>query len=206
LTSHHQPSLFAQADLTIDSNFRSATRTDLDENSWVEFVPGWLFGNETLLQRLVELVPFEEHKRWMYNRMVDEPRLTAEYPDITAAPEPFLRTIAEALSRRYGVTYKGLWLNKYRDERDSSGWHGDWLTCKREQCTVPVLSLGASRRFLLKPRSGGPSTALTPAGGDLVVMGGRCQRDWLHCVPKQIRPAGVRVSLNFQSTWQMTPS
>jgi hypothetical protein len=64
-------------------------------------------------------VPFEEHQRWMYNRMVDEPRLTAEYPDITAAPEPFLAVIAEALSRRYGVAYDGLWLNKYRNQRDT---------------------------------------------------------------------------------------
>jgi len=206
VTSDHQPNLFAQADLAVDPNFRSAIRRDLDEYSWVEFVPGWVSGNETLLKRLVDLVPFGEHKRWMYNRMVDEPRLTAEYPDITAAREPFLAVIAEALSRRYGVTYDGLWLNEYRNERDSSGWHGDWLACKREQCTVPVLSLGATRRFLLKARSGGPSTVFTPAGGDLVVMGGRCQRDWLHCVPKQTRPAGIRLSLNFQSTWQMTVS
>jgi alkylated DNA repair dioxygenase AlkB len=69
---------------------------------------------------------------------------------------------------------------------------------------VPVLSLGATRRFLLKARAGGPSTVLRPAGGDLVVMGGRCQGDWLHSVPKQTRPAGARVTLNFQSTWQTT--
>ncbi|WP_425411416.1 alpha-ketoglutarate-dependent dioxygenase AlkB [Longispora albida] len=67
---------------------------------------------------------------------------------------------------------------------------------------VPVLSLGATRRFLLKPRQGGRSIALSPASGDLVVMGGRCQRDWRHCVPKQTTPTGARVSVNFSSRLQ----
>ncbi|MHA3024808.1 alpha-ketoglutarate-dependent dioxygenase AlkB [Mycobacterium sp. BMJ-28] len=62
-----------------------------------------------------------------------------------------------------------------------------------------MLSLGAPRRFLLRPGSGGPSTAFTPAGGDVIVMHGRCQRDWQHCVPKQNTPAGPRMSLNFSA-------
>lgn len=200
-----QLSLLAGADLAIDERFGTAVRRDLDETSWVEVVHGWVSGSETLLNSLVAGVPFEQRKRWMYNQLFDEPRLTAEYPDIADAPEPFIATIAQALSDRYGVPYDGLWLNLYRDERDGTGWHGDWPSCKREECIVPVLSLGATRKFLLKPREGGPSVALTPTGGDLVVMGGRCQRDWRHSVPKQSRPAGVRVSLNFQSTFQMTP-
>jgi alkylated DNA repair dioxygenase AlkB len=206
LLGANQLALHAGAALAIDETFGSAVRRDLDEASWVEVVPGWASGSETLLDRLVAEVPFRQRKRWMYNQLLDEPRLTAEYPDINASPEPFLLVIAEALSARYGVSYDGLWLNLYRDGRDSTGWHGDWLTCKRETCIVPVLSLGATRRFLLKPRSSGPSTILTPADGDLLVMGGRCQHDWRHCVPKQTQPAGVRVSLNFQSTWQMTRS
>jgi alkylated DNA repair dioxygenase AlkB len=68
-----------------------------------------------------------------------------------------------------------------------------------------VLSLGATRRFLLKPAGGGRSTALTPESGDLIVMGGRCQRDWRHSVPKQARETGPRISLNFQSTYQLKP-
>jgi alkylated DNA repair dioxygenase AlkB len=199
-----QPSLFASTELAIDQSFASAVRQDLDETSWVEFVPGWLAGHETLRERLVAAMPFTQHKRWMYNQLLDEPRLTAEYRDIATAPEPTLAVIAEVLSRRYDVPYDGIWLNLYRDHRDSTGWHGDRATCRREHCIVPVLSLGATRRFLLKARTGGPSTTLTPAGGDLVVMGGRCQRDWLHSVPKQKRPARARISLNFQSTRQTT--
>jgi alkylated DNA repair dioxygenase AlkB len=68
---------------------------------------------------------------------------------------------------------------------------------------VPVLSLGAQRRFLIKPVSGGASVAFAPRGGDLLVMGGRAQRDWRHTAPKQTRPAGPRISLNFSSRAQV---
>jgi alkylated DNA repair dioxygenase AlkB len=201
-----QQDLFGGGEMAIDESFAAAARKDLDETSWVDIVPGWLSGNEELLICLTAAVPFAQHQRRIFDKVFDEPRLTAEYRDINAAPAPVIRDIAKALSRRYGVTYDGLWLNLYRDHRDSTGWHGDWITCKRETCIVPVLSLGAPRRFLLKARSGGPSIGLTVAGGDLIVMGGRCQRDWLHAVPKQVRNAGPRVSLNFESSWQRTPS
>jgi len=140
----------------------------------------------------------------MVNRMVTEPRLTAEYHDLASAPHDDLRAAAAVLSAHYAVPYDGLWINFYRDHRDSTGWHGDWPTCKRTICIVPVLSLGATRRFLIKPRHGGRSIRLTPASGDLVVMGGRCQRDWLHSVPKQTTPAGPRISVNFSSRHQAT--
>lgn len=187
----------------IDTTFATAIRQDLDDTSWVEMVPGWLTNPDGLFDELRREVPFEQHQRWMYNRKVDEPRLTAEYADISKAPKD-VQQIADALSEQYGIPYDGVWLNLYRDNRDSAGWHGDWITCKREQCVVPVLSLGATRRFLLKPKDGGRSIGFSPQAGDLIVMGGRCQRDWRHSVPKQATPKGPRTSLNFQSTQQMT--
>ena len=134
----------------------------------------------------------------MFDQMVIEPRLTAEYPDVHAAPEE-LQKMASVLSARYGLDYCGMWLNLYRDHRDSTSWHGDTGARRRAESIVPVLTLGTSRRFLLRPRRGGRSMVLTPASGDLIVMGGRCQRDWQHSVPKQARPAGARISVNFQS-------
>ena len=188
--------------VALDPDFTTAHRIALDATSWVEHVPGWLTGSDHLLAELRALRGWEQRSRWMVNRTVLEPRLTAEYRDLGDAPVPMLRTAAAALSVHYGVTYDGVWLNYYRDEQDSTGWHGDWPTCKRELCVVPVLSLGAARRFLVKPRRGGRSVALTPAGGDLIVMGGRCQRDWVHSVPKQKAPAGVRISVNFSARSQ----
>lgn len=200
-----QPVLFAGDDMELDLTFATARRIQLDATSWVEHVPGWLAGSEQLLAAVAAGASWEQRHRWMYDRMVVEPRLTAEYPDLADAPQPMLHAAAAALSGHYAVPYDGLWVNLYRDHRDSTGWHGDRPTCKRDECVVPVLSLGATRRFLLRPREGGRSTALIPAGGDLIVMGGRCQADWRHCVPKQATPAGMRISVNFSSRLQATP-
>jgi alkylated DNA repair dioxygenase AlkB len=189
----------------IDTSFATAVRTQLDETSWVEHVPGWLAGSDQLFAELVSLAGWEQRSRWMFHRMVIEPRLTAEVPDVRASPIVLLVDIAAALSHRYGVDYDGLWINQYRDHDDSTSWHADWPSCQRDLCIVPVLSLGARRRFLLRARSGGRSHGFLPDGGDLIVMGGRCQRDWVHCVPKQKAAAGTRVSVNFKSSWQATP-
>jgi alkylated DNA repair dioxygenase AlkB len=199
-----QLGLFAGTEPVIDRTFATAHRIALDETSWVEHVPGWLGGSDGLFDLLRSEAGWEQRDRWMVNRQVTEPRLTAEYPGIEQAPL-LLRDIAAALSDHYGVPYDGLWLNLYRDERDSTSWHGDWPSCKRDVCTVPVLSLGAARRFLIRPREGGRSTVLTPMAGDLVVMGGRCQRDFRHMVPKQTPQAGARISVNFKSSLQATP-
>jgi alkylated DNA repair dioxygenase AlkB len=192
-----QPALFSS-----DSPPR---RIALDERSWVEHVPGWLAGAEALFAHLLECAPWRQRERRMFERWLLEPRLTAEIRDLSSARHPSLRDAADALSSRYGVRYDSLWLNLYRDGRDSTAWHGDRISCRREECVVPVLTLGATRRFLLKPRRGGSSLALRPAAGDLIVMGGRCQRDWVHAVPKTPDPVDARISINFQSSEQARP-
>jgi alkylated DNA repair dioxygenase AlkB len=186
----------------VDVTFATARRTALDATSWIEVVPGWMSGSRALLDRLAGAVHFEQHDRRLFDQVFQEPRLTASYPDIADAPEESLREAARALSRHYGVTYDGLWLNFYRGGADSTGWHRDRHACRRAECIVPVLTLGATRRFLIKPRRGGKSIAFKPGSGDLVVMGGRCQEDWLHGVPKDPAVPGARISVNFQSSTQ----
>ncbi|HTA40420.1 MAG TPA: hypothetical protein VK760_15150, partial [Candidatus Acidoferrales bacterium] len=119
-----QLSMFGGGDLALDETFASAQRRDLDAASWVEYVPGWISGNEKLLESVVAGTSFTQHKRWMFTQYVDEPRLTGECRDVAAHSEPFLAKIVRALSQRYGVTYDGIWMNLYRDERDGTSWHG----------------------------------------------------------------------------------
>lgn len=200
-----QPSLFDEDRLGLDPTFSTAVRTPLDEHSWVEHVPGWLTGSAELFDHLLATSGWEQRERWTPVGKVDEPRLTIDVADLDAAPHPVLRTVADALTAHYGVVYDGLWMNLYRDHRDSTGWHGDAASCRLPECTVPVLSLGAARRFLLRPVDGGPSTVVSPVSGDLVVMGGRCQTDWRHSVPKQTTGSGPRISVNFRASSQASP-
>jgi alkylated DNA repair dioxygenase AlkB len=197
LVDVQQPDLLAAFTPALDVAFSTARRIELDAESWVEHVPGWLSGSDQLFDELRRTAAWEQRERWMFDRRLQEPRLTAEYPTINEAPQAMLRAVAEALSTHYATTYDKLWINLYRTNRDSTGWHGDVIGRRQERSIVPVLSLGSTRRFLIRPKGGGKSLCLQPAGGDLVVMGGRAQRDWQHCVPKQAIPTGARISVNF---------
>ena len=181
----------------IDTAFSTARRIPLDATSWLEHVPGWLAGSDALFTELRDTADWEQRDRWMFEKRVIEPRLTAEYPQLRQAPQALLHEVARALSDHYGSCYDKIWINLYRDHRDSTAWHGDTVGRHTAECIVPVLSLGATRKFHIRPKDGGPSVVLSPAGGDLVVMGGRAQVDWRHCVPKQATPADVRISVNF---------
>jgi alkylated DNA repair dioxygenase AlkB len=195
--SIRQGDLFEVLGPAVDVGFSTARRIELDATSWVEHVPGWLRAGGALFDELMATAPWEQRYRYIYDRRVIEPRLTAEYKDVSAVPQPLLRTVTETLAQHYRVAYRYLWLNLYRTHRDSTSWHGDPIGRIQPTSTVPVLSLGATRRFLIRPAEGGQSVSLTVASGDLIVMGGRSQRDWRHSVPKQASPAGPRISVNF---------
>jgi alkylated DNA repair dioxygenase AlkB len=199
-----QKDLFASepASLCLDTSFATAKRIAIDAHSWVEIVPGWMSGSRILLERLTTSVPWKQHDRRLFEQIFREPRLTAEYRSLRDAPERALLDAASALSQHYRIEYDSLWLNLYRNGHDSTGWHRDRFSCRRPECIVPVLTLGATRRFLIKPRAGGNSIAFKPGSGDLIVMGGRSQEDWVHSVPKDPGIAEHRISVNFQSAAQ----
>lgn len=201
-----QPGLFDEpAAPAPESASRSPFRYSLDAHSWVDLIPGWCADADDLFAALLERAPWEQRERWMYDRMVLEPRLTAEVRRLAEAPHAALAEAAAALSETYGVRFDHLWLNLYRDGRDSTAWHRDRISCRRPGCTVPVLSLGATRRFLMRKKRGGPSIPFQVASGTLLVMGGRAQDDWVHAVPKAAGDVGPRISVNFQSSEQAGP-
>ena len=110
---------------------------------------------------------------------------------------PVLEQAAAALSRRYGLALARISLAFYRDGRDSVAWHGDRLGHLADDTVVAIVSLGEPRRFLLRPVTGGASRAFDLGWGDLLVMGGSCQRTWQHAVPKMAQ-AGPRMSVQFR--------
>ncbi len=119
-------------------------------------------------------------------------------------PHPLLAEARDALSAHYaeelGEPFTTAGLCHYRDGRDSVAWHGDRIgRGARQDTMVAILSVGAPRDLLLRPAGGRGGTVRRPLGhGDLIVMGGSCQRTWEHCVPKSTRAAGPRISVQFR--------
>ncbi|MEU7090752.1 alpha-ketoglutarate-dependent dioxygenase AlkB [Kitasatospora aureofaciens] len=203
-TVHLQPSLFEEAaDLRIGP-LDGVQRLVLGDGAWLDVLPGWLRGADQLFEQLVATVPWRAEQREMYERTVDVPRLLASYPADAEPPHPVLGEARAALSRHYaaelGEPFRTLGLCYYRDGRDSVAWHGDRIgRGARENTMVAILSVGEPRVLALRPRSGGAAVVRRPLGhGDLVVMGGSCQRTWEHAVPKTARPVGPRISIQFR--------
>jgi alkylated DNA repair dioxygenase AlkB len=191
----YQPSLLGVGEPpSFDPTFGRAARRFLGSGAWVDVVPGWAGGADGLFDAVLEAAEWEGRERWMYDRMVDEPRLTTGTWEDPPAPAP---EMADALSARYGLDRSAVSANLYRDGRDSVAWHGDTAGRHRTTTVVAILSLGAPRPFLLRPKAGGSSVRYVPGHGDLMVLGGTCQRTFDHCVPKRAS-AGARISLMFR--------
>ena len=173
-------------------------RVHLDEHSWVDVVRGWLLGGDTLFDALATSVPWRHGRRWMYERVVEEPRLTRAYSPDDLLPPRALGDVRSALEHRYVAAFGGVFLNYYRDGRDSVAFHRDRELRESEVGLVAIVTLGATRALLFRPRCGGRSIDVRPASGDLIVMRGRCHRDWEHGVPKA-RSAGPRISVSTRS-------
>ncbi len=184
----------AEEEPRFDADFTRATRTDLGHGAWLETVPGWVSGADALLDAVIAAAPWAGHERWMYDRVVSEPRLSTRGWDSAPDPVPSMTTV---LGRRYGLCLDAISANLYRDGRDSVALHGDTAGRRVATTVVAIVVLGAPRRFLLRPRDGGPTRRLAPGHGDLLVMGGTCQRTWEHAVPK-CAATGVRVALMFR--------
>ncbi|MBY8859575.1 alpha-ketoglutarate-dependent dioxygenase AlkB [Nocardia sp. CA2R105] len=178
-------------------------RVNLSGGAWVDVLPGWLGGADLLFDRLVTAVPWRADRRQMYDRVVDVPRLLRFYEEGREFPDPALQAARIALSEYYfdelGEPFRTAGLCYYRDGADSVAWHGDTSGRGATHDTmVAIVSIGAPRALLLRPRGGGESLRYSLGHGDLIVMGGSCQRTWEHAVPKTRRAVGPRISIQFR--------
>jgi alkylated DNA repair dioxygenase AlkB len=195
-----QPSLLALTSVVeIDESFSELERIDLDSISWLELQRGWVTGWERLFGELLEGSEWNQRSRRMYDKVVQEPRLTSHWSKDSGKPldPPILERMRTVLSDRYGVEFDSMGLNLYRDGRDSVAWHRDRISKEIEDPIVVLVSIGEPRRFLVRRYGGGASRPFTLGHGDLLVTGGKFQREWEHTVPK-VASGGPRISIAFR--------
>ena len=206
MTSSYQPSmldLMAGPAARLEPLAGRITRHELTAGAWVDVLPGWLQGSDEVFDTLLG-IDWRADRRQMYDTVVDVPRLLRWFGAGEGLPHPLLTEAREALSAHYapelGEPFVTAGMCLYRDGRDSVAWHGDTLgRSARHDTMVAILSLGSPRNLALRPRAGGHDTLRFPLGhGDLIVMGGSCQRTWEHAIPKTAKPVGPRISVQFR--------
>jgi alkylated DNA repair dioxygenase AlkB len=184
--------------------FDHAERRRLARGAWIDVRSGWLQPPADLFEQLYTTIPWRAERRQMYDRVLDVPRLVSFHNLVDEpAPHPALKQIRRRLNDIYagelGEPFTTAGLCLYRDGNDSVAWHGDTIgRASSEDTMVAIVSLGAARTFALRPRGGGASLRIKHGHGDLLVMGGSCQRTWEHAVPKTARPTGPRISIQFR--------
>ncbi|CAN5654667.1 alpha-ketoglutarate-dependent dioxygenase AlkB [soil metagenome] len=191
-----QDSLFASGALQVHTD-APIQRTWLDDDSWVDVAHCWLGGQLELYDRLSRADMWHRGRRPMYGEMVDEPRLSAGLRLRDSRTPAVVRRMSSALGSHYGLPMSTVWLNWYQSGDDAVAWHSDRIGRAQKDPPVAIISLGSTRRFLLRPKGGGRSVTFTPAGGDLLVMGGACQHRWEHSVPRS-RRGGPRISVTLR--------
>lgn len=195
--------LDAGADVEVGRLGRSVRRVPLTAGAWVDLRLRWIAGADLLFDRLRENVEWHAERRPIYDRVVDVPRLLHFVDENDPLPDPALVAAKGGLDEHYraelGEDFATAGLCLYRDGRDSVAWHGDRIGRGATLDTmVAILVLGAPRVLALRPAGGGASIRYELGHGDLIVMGGSCQRTWEHCVPKTAKPVGPRISVQFR--------
>ena len=179
----------------------------------LRWLPAWLPSAraDALFDALLVQVAWETHRVRLFGREVDSPRLSCwmgdadaayRYSGVRHAPRPWLPALDEArerLWRETGAEFNSVLLNRYRDGRDAMGWHGDDEAELGPAPVIASLSLGATRRFVLKHRRE-PTRKLVLAldHGSLLLMSGPTQRHYRHALPRTARPVGERINLTFR--------
>ena len=188
-------------------------RVSLDSTSWIDIARNWLLGANHLYTYLLGNVDWQTTKLFRYEQMVEERRLSAGWQRGRPLPHPSLAEITRTIQRKYRVEFPSFGMIHYRDGSDGQGFHRDtdmrWL----DDTVIAVLTLGATRPWLLRQRTNrfadqpGARTGvvhdIAPASGDLLVMGGRCQADWEHSVAylagRSDPVVGGRISLQWRA-------
>ncbi len=182
----------------VDESFRGVRRIELDGTSWLDHCPGWLAGEQHVFDHLVDELSWHQRTVTMWERRLPEPRLTAWWTaEQGPEPMPVLATARRVLSARYAEAFDSIGFNCYRHGDDSVAWHGDRHRHHIDDPIVVIVSVGAPRPFRLRPRGGGKARSFDLGRGDLLVMGGACQHDWEHAVPK-VKHAEPRISITYR--------
>jgi alkylated DNA repair dioxygenase AlkB len=179
-----QTRLFAAPEPSVDRTLARVVRHDLGHGAWIDYLPGWLRGDEVVFDQLAATMRWREEERPMYDRIVAVPRLLAAPPH-DGPGHPVLSDASAALSHRYGRSIHHVHFALYRGGDDSVAFHSDRVgEARLDDSIVAIVSLRGPRRLRLRAKKGGTAMAFDLGFGDLLVMGGSCQRHFDHGVPK----------------------
>ncbi len=179
----------------------------------LRYAPDFLTAAEAdqFMRQLLDGIEWQQHHVVVFGRQQPTPRLSAwygspqaryTYSGLALEPRPWTGPLLDLKTRLEAAAdclFNSVLLNQYRDGRDSMGWHSDDEPELGANPTIASLSLGQTRRFLLRHKRRDHSPVEIPLEhGALLIMRGPTQTHWQHQVPKTRRPCTLRLNLTFR--------
>lgn len=180
----------------------------------VAYCRNWLssVAADAALRAVLAEIAWSQHHVRLFGREVPSPRLSAWVGDPGAtytysrvrheplAWTPALTDLRAKLIAETGVDFNSVLANRYRDGRDSMGWHADDEPELGRQPVIASVSLGATRRMRFRPRAPHPGAPLMLdlEHGSLLWMAGATQQRYQHAIGKTRAEVGERVNLTFR--------
>jgi hypothetical protein len=183
-------------------------RLQLTEHSWVDVVDGFARNAESEFNEILSSAPWAQGEVLRYDTYVPEQRLGS---GLRVDSRPLFRQTELHLESTYRRRFSGVAAVLYRDGDDHQGLHRDRQLRWLDDTVIAIVVLGQRRPFVIRPRvpiaeinrtpagKDPGDVVLTPGDGDMVVMGGAMQQEFLHGVPK-FETKNARISL----TWRWT--
>ncbi len=180
----------------------------------IQFIPGFFSPSEstTYMNTLMREIPWQQKKIMIFGKPVLEPRLTAwigdpdaayTYSGVRLTPLPWVSPLLEIkkrIEKNTGEKFNSVLANLYRNQQDSMGLHSDDEKELGPEPLIASLSLGETRRFVMKHRilKKEPVKTYFLEPGSLLIMRGQTQKIWKHGVPKETGLCGPRINLTFR--------
>lgn len=185
---------------------------NLDDESWVLYKSAYIEHHDEILEILTKKLPLKQETLNFGGKDINMPRLVSWHGDEKAEytysrkkfkPNPWtkeLLDIRDKLMQDFDFLFNSVLINFYRDGTDSIGWHSDSEDDLEEDYAIASVSLGASRDFILKKKADTKCKLIFPLGeGDLFIMGGKTQTNWMHGINKTTKKIGPRMNLTYRT-------
>ena len=163
-----------------------------------------------LFNHLMDSLNWKQNDIRLFGKDMKEPRLSYfmgdksyTYSNINLPKRTWDPTILDLKNRIEELNLKyrfnSALLNLYRNGDDSMGWHSDDEKELGGNPVIASLSVGATRRFQIKPKvNGGKMKSIDLHHGTLLIMKGEMQHFWKHAIPKQKGLNEARINITFR--------
>ena len=141
---------------------------------------------EAYFEKLLTSIEWAQDEVIIFGKRIVTKRMTGWYGE-------------DLVEENTGLEFNSCLLNLYHSGEEGMSWHSDAEAELGKDPAIASLSLGATRKFMLKHKTSREKISLELESGSLLLMQGETQKNWLHSLPKTKKVKEPRINLTFRN-------